>query len=322
MLIYISLGEVYMEQGVVVEPVRGNEKEYIIKDESGINSGRVYIIELSEENKFCSLRLKFYKTGEDGYKTLKKSLEVLLKSLFKNMKLNKISIYVDEDMEIEAFVDSGFGLEGVIMSSIIINSKEKYELIFGLEINMYNKEKVIKENRIFGERVHLSILTPKNAKEVLQYYINNKEHLEKFEPQREKNFFTLGAQKKSLSEGYRQYLNGQSVNFGIYINNKLIGKIQISNIIVGVFKSAFAGYSIDKEEEGKGYMREAFSLALTYCFNELGLHRIEASTLVDNIKSQNVLIKCGFKQLGVNQKYLFIDNKWRDHVTFYLINNI
>ena len=53
----------------------------------------------------------------------------------------------------------------------------------------------------------------------------------------------------------------------------------------------------------------------------MGLHRIEASVLVDNEKSKRVLNKCGFKELGLNEKYLFIDGIWRDHVTFFKINN-
>ncbi len=52
----------------------------------------------------------------------------------------------------------------------------------------------------------------------------------------------------------------------------------------------------------------------------MGLHRIEASTLIDNIKSQRVLLSCGFKEVGISDKYLFINGKWRDHRNFALIN--
>ena len=53
------------------------------------------------------------------------------------------------------------------------------------------------------------------------------------------------------------------------------------------------GYSIDKEEQGKGYMKEALSLVSKYAFEEMELHRLEASTLIENIKSQKVLKACG-----------------------------
>ena len=51
------------------------------------------------------------------------------------------------------------------------------------------------------------------------------------------------------------------------------------------------------------------------------LHRIEASALVDNEKSIGVLKSCGFKMLGINENYLLINGKWRDHVTYYTIKN-
>ena len=41
--------------------------------------------------------------------------------------------------------------------------------------------------------------------------------------------------------------------------------------------------------------------------------------MVDNIKSRNVLSGCGFKLVGVNEKYLLINGRWKDHATYYLI---
>ena len=101
------------------------------------------------------------------------------------------------------------------------------------------------------------------------------------------------------------------------MRNKYIGKVQISNIVLGIFKSAFVGYSIDVEYQGQGYMKEALNLVLEYAFIDMELHRIEASTLIDNLRSQGVLMGCGFKKLGINEKYLYINGEWRDHITFY-----
>ena len=39
---------------------------------------------------------------------------------------------------------------------------------------------------------------------------------------------------------------------------------------------------IDENEQGKGYMKEAVKLAIDYAYDELELHRIEASTMVSN----------------------------------------
>ena len=134
------------------------------------------------------------------------------------------------------------------------------------------------------------------------------------------NGYTLEIQKNIIQEGYRQFLNGTSMECGIFIKNKLIGIIKLSNIVYGIFKNGIIGYSIDKEQEGKGYMKEALMAVVEYAFKEMRLHRIEASALVENERSKGVLKACGFKELGVNEKYLFINGKWRDHITYYKTN--
>lgn len=308
------------EQLVSIDLVKGSNSEYIIRDNLGITIGRIFMIELSKINKYSMLRIKFYKWGECSYRLLKNTLENFVQILLKRIDLNKINVIAHEDINISAFTDLGFELEGIISRSIKVDSEYKNEILFGLD---FDKIKNINRGlHIKGDNITLSILTPENAVDILNYYIKNQVHLSEFEPDREKSFYTLEIQKRNLIESYKQFLSGRNANFGIYKNKKFIGKIQISNIIIGVFKSAFIGYSIDEDEQGKGYMKEALKLVLEYAFNELKLHRVEASTLVDNIRSQRVLKSCGFKELGVNEKYLFINGKWRDHITFYKITSI
>lgn len=308
------------EQCVTINLASGNNREYIIKDALGITIGWAFIIELSKENKYCILRIKFYKSGDSSYSLLKSSLNIFMKILFINMKLNKINILVNEDINISSFTDLGFELEGIVSNTVKVNSSYKDELLFGLNCDKFKSISINRMLHINGNNIDIKVLTPQDAQDVLEYYMKNKEYLKKFEPTREKRFYTLDVQKRNLIESYTEFLNGKSVNFGIYKNSKFIGKIQISNIVIGVFKSAIVGYSIDEDEQGKGYMKEALKLTLQYAFNEIQLHRIEASTLVDNVKSQGVLKSLGFKELGLNKEYLFIDGKWRDHLTFYKIN--
>jgi len=136
----------------------------------------------------------------------------------------------------------------------------------------------------------------------------------------EEEFYTVEVQKQSLIENYKEFIKGEGAHFGIYKDDKMIGRIRIYNTVHGVFKSAFIGYSMDEQYQGNGYMKEAVSLVVRYAYEELGLHRIEATTLVDNEKSQRVLKACGFNELGTCKEYLHINGKWRDHVIFYKNN--
>lgn len=300
--------------GVDINLANGKSREYIIRDESGINIGRIFILEILEKYKSCSLRLNFYKSYDNSEEYLKKILKEFIQLLFRK-NICKINIIASENINFKAFIDLGFDLEGVI------TNKECNEFLFGLDIDSFRKKSIHKDLTLKGKHILLRVLNPTNCEELLDYYIRNKSHLEKFEPTREKEFYTFDFQRKVLIDSYSQYLNGKSIELGIYKEDKFIGKIKVSNIVMGVFKNAIIGYSIDKDYQGNGYMKEAVKIVTEYCFKELGLHRVEASTLVDNEKSKHVLLKCGFKELGINKEYLFIDGKWRDHITFYTVNN-
>jgi [ribosomal protein S5]-alanine N-acetyltransferase len=56
--------------------------------------------------------------------------------------------------------------------------------------------------------------------------------------------------------------------------------------------------------------------AVEIAFRELGLHRLQAGTLVDNIASQRVLEKNHFERIGLARRYLFIAGEWRDHFLY------
>ena len=51
-------------------------------------------------------------------------------------------------------------------------------------------------------------------------------------------------------------------------------------------------------------------------FGPLGLHRLEAGTLIDNIASQRVLERNAFARIGVAVRYLRIAGSWQDHFLY------
>ena len=305
---------------VNIEALKGNEREYVIKDNTYIILGRIFIVELDKQNKFCQFRLKFHRNNNNGgYEYLKDTLNLMLNILFKNMGINKVNVITHETINTHAFTELGFELEGIITDSVIKKSEYQSELMFGINSFVFNRSLIKKELAVKGSNIKIRALTPSDAEEVLNYHIRNREFLRRFEPARDEDFYTIDNQKHILIENYKQFLKGTGVNFGIYNSNELIGKIRISNIVMGVFKNAFIGYSMDEKQQGKGYMKQAVKLVVEYAFEELELHRIEATTLLDNEKSQRVLRNCGFKELGISEKYLYINGEWRDHMVFYKV---
>lgn len=307
------------DKNVFIEAIRGNDREYVVKDKVGIILGRFFLKDLDSKNKKVDVKFKFYK--EYNYKLMKETLRKILKVLFAEKDIYKINLFVSNIKNFNAYLDLGFMLEGILSDNVCNNGIQKDEYIMGININDFNDKVKLVQFQLNTERLTLRNLTPENTEEMLDYYIRNEEHLRQYEPTRDSSFYTYEGQKEILTESFRQFIDGTSIDLGIFKDEKLIGKIKLSNIVYGILRNAFVGYSIDKEHQGKGYMKEALNTVCSYAFEEMGLHRLEASTLMDNSRSQGVLKACGFNELGISEKYLYINGEWRDHKIFYKVND-
>jgi ribosomal-protein-alanine N-acetyltransferase len=102
----------------------------------------------------------------------------------------------------------------------------------------------------------------------------------------------------------------------IIASGKLAGAINLSNVVRGAFQSCNVGYWVAEEYNGRGYATAALGLVCERAFGDLGLHRIEAGTLLHNLASQRVIEKNGFTRIGIAPRYLQIAGAWSDHVLF------
>ena len=77
-------------------------------------------------------------------------------------------------------------------------------------------------------------------------------------------------------------------------NDRIIGSIDYKYVPEnGVTE---VGYGLNPAYEGHGYMTEALSAFLMFG-QKNGIKKVRADTLPDNIKSQKVLLRCGFEFL-------------------------
>jgi RimJ/RimL family protein N-acetyltransferase len=84
-------------------------------------------------------------------------------------------------------------------------------------------------------------------------------------------------------------------------NNKVIGGTEIRNINK---KDGTAGGGIwlNEKYQKNGYGTEAFSVRNKYCFDVLGLRRIDNGYFKGNEKSRKMQIKLGYKDEGIRRK--------------------
>jgi ribosomal-protein-alanine N-acetyltransferase len=147
-----------------------------------------------------------------------------------------------------------------------------------------------------------------DARELAALLTRNRAFLEPFEPVRDDRFFTAAGQAARIA-AHEQL-------FAILDGEAIAGTIALSNVVRGAFRSANVGYWVDRARNGRGLATAAVAAVAETAFGELGLHRLEAGTLVDNAASRRVLERNRFTRIGVAPRYLHIGGAWRDHVLY------
>jgi ribosomal-protein-alanine N-acetyltransferase len=99
----------------------------------------------------------------------------------------------------------------------------------------------------------------------------------------------------------------------------LVGVLNFSEIVRGVFQSTYLGYYAFAPFAGRGYMAEALALALDRAYGELALHRVEVNVQPSNRRSLALVERLGFAREGFSRRYVKIGGRWRDHVRFAML---
>ncbi len=144
----------------------------------------------------------------------------------------------------------------------------------------------------------------------------NREFLAPWEPARRDHYFTDDGQREVLADMLRQWADGSTLPHVILVDGRVVGRIALTNIARGPFQSGQLGYWVAASVNGRGVATAAVADLIRVAFGELGLHRIEAGTLVHNVASQRVLERNGFQRYGLAPRYLRIGGEWRDHILF------
>ena len=83
-----------------------------------------------------------------------------------------------------------------------------------------------------------------------------------------------------------------------------VGVVNLTNIALGLFRSAYLGYYAFAGYERQGLMREGMRAVVRHSFKSLKLHRLEANIQPGNMASIALVKSCGFSREGYSPRYL------------------
>lgn len=158
--------------------------------------------------------------------------------------------------------------------------------------------------------------------ELLALEERNREFFQNYTGLRKDDFYTLEGQKNRIIQAKLSSENDQAYSYVIEekATGSIVGIIALTGVLRHSLQSAWVGYFLDREVNGRGYMTEAVKQVVAIAFSKLNLHRLEAGVMPHNLRSMHVLEKAGFEKEGIARKNVKINGKWEDHMILSIIN--
>lgn len=151
----------------------------------------------------------------------------------------------------------------------------------------------------------------------------NRAHLAPWEPSRDQDYYTVDTYQATLAQQLERHASGLALPLVIVDENGgIVGRITLHSIVRGALQSATLGYWLSEAAAGRGLAGAALGELIAASFGELRLHRLEAGTMLHNVRSQRVLERHGFARSGVAPRFLRIAGAWEDHALYQLLNEM
>ncbi|AXM15413.1 GNAT family N-acetyltransferase [Xanthomonas oryzae] len=146
------------------------------------------------------------------------------------------------------------------------------------------------------------------------YHTRNRAYLADAMPLRPPVFYTVEGWRR-LCIAYRSAVPGErELQLVLLQGEQVIGTTGFTQIQRGAFQACHMGYGLDAAQQGRGLIHWAATQAIAFAFGPLGLHRVMAQHVPENLRSARVLKRLGFQIEGYARRYLQLNGHWRDHV--------
>ena len=173
---------------------------------------------------------------------------------------------------------------------------------------------------LFGKRITMRPLAVNDFREWSEVRQRNAEWLTIWEPNRLPQQPDPTTDKSAFSsrclQRDRDRAIGTAFQFGLFIEGRVAGEVNLNNVIRGAMQSCTVGYWVDQAQAGHGYTVEGVALVMQFAFEQLGLHRAEICIVPRNHRSRRIMEKLEIREEGIAQRFLEINGTWEDHVRY------
>lgn len=174
--------------------------------------------------------------------------------------------------------------------------------------------------RLYGKRVVLRPLTPGDFGQWTEVRRRNDAWLVPWEPSRSPFVADPTTDREAFSARCaardRDRQAGTSYGFGLFVDTRFAGEVNLNNVQRGALQTGTVGYWIDRDLAGRRYVPEAVVVLARFAFEELYLHRLEICIVPRNSNSRRVMEVLRIREEGVALRYLEINGEWEDHVRY------
>ncbi|MEV8322159.1 GNAT family protein [Kitasatospora sp. NPDC056731] len=162
-------------------------------------------------------------------------------------------------------------------------------------------------------RTGIRLIETADAAPIAAHRVRDVEAFRPWEPAQPAEFFTPEGQAERIDGLLAGYRAGTVWPGVVLADDQVIGQITVSGILPQPhLRRGSVGYWIASVAQNQGHAGRAVELALRVMTDELGLHRAEASTSLENVASHRVLRRHGFSPYGVAHSSILLDGSWRD----------
>jgi [ribosomal protein S5]-alanine N-acetyltransferase len=157
------------------------------------------------------------------------------------------------------------------------------------------------------------LIEPADADAIAAHRVRDVEAFRPWEPAQPARFLTADGQAERIEKLLAGHRAGTVWPGVVLADDQVIGQVTVGGILPQPhLRRGSVGYWIASTAQNRGHAGRAVELVLRVMTDELGLHRAEASTHLENLPSQRVLRRNGFSPYGVAHSSILLDGDWRD----------